>query len=362
MNLKKRLINLLFEKDCMALWGKIIFPKDNNFVLLKNVIISTTCMLVVITIIDYSLLNISIYAVILLSFVTYTIAILAGVVNSLVLFSKYYYKHKSLILYVLGVIILLCVSLSLLVSINSYIAKKFSLDIVDYFYSNRYILLRFITILITVLITFFYDMMAVFINKVLVSNEQNIQSLSLLRTQLNPHFFFNALNNIYSFSFVGDSRAPQLILQLSDLMRYILYESNTSLITLEKDIDFLKKFCALQLVKYDYSNFDFTVNTTSAGLMVPPLLILPLIENMFIHGTAGVKSPFFKIEIKEQNGQVEVTTENFIGRSKSTNSSGVGLDNLRKRLELLFPGRYVLSLDNNNNALFHAKLSFSINI
>ncbi len=362
MNIKKWLINLLFEKDCMALWRKILLPQDNNFMLLRNIIITTTCMLVVITIIDYSLLNIPFYAIILLSFVTYTIAILTGATNSLILFSKYYYRHKSLRLYILCVIILISVSLFALVRINTFFAKEFSLDIVNYFYSNRYISLRFLTILITIIITFFYDIIAVLINKVLISNEQNIQSLSLLRTQLNPHFFFNALNNIYSFSFVGDRRAPQLILQLSDLMRYILYESNTNLILLEKDIDFLKKFCGLQLVKYDYSNFDFTVNTTSNGLMIPPLLMLPLIENMFIHGTTGVKNPFFKIEIKEHSGQIEVVTENFVGRSKNANSSGVGLDNLRKRLELLFPGRYILSLDNNDNTLFHAKLSFSVNI
>lgn len=359
MSIKNFLVRLLFEKECMSLWGKILFPQNEYFKLLKRIIVATTLLLFILTVLDYNLLPISFGGSLLFSMVTITIALVTGVVNSLMLFSKYYYKHKSFSLYIITALILITTSLFFLVSINREIAINFYPNTFSYITSYRYISLRFITLLITILVTFFYDIIAVLINKVLTSNEQNIQSLSLLRTQLNPHFFFNSLNNIYSFSFVGDQRTPQLILQLSELMRYILYESNTNLISLEKDIDFLRKFCSLQLIKFDHVNFDFRVDIKKGDLKVPPLLILPLVENMFVHGTGGVTYPLIKISIYEEDGFVEVRTENFVGYSKNSDASGVGLENLRRRLDLLFPNNYSLKL-HKESAIFYAHLTFKV--
>ncbi|HLV23818.1 MAG TPA: histidine kinase [Moheibacter sp.] len=167
--------------------------------------------------------------------------------------------------------------------------------------------------------------------------------LQHLRYQIQPHFFFNSLNNIYSLVDISPDKAKETIHTLGKLMRYLLYESNSEKVELGKEIEFLEKYIELMKlrtpenvkVKTDFTNI-------STGLKIAPLLFISLIENAFKHGVSALEPCEIEFEMKEDKGVVYFYSRNY-NFSKSTDDksgSGIGLENLRKRLELLYSGKY----------------------
>ena len=171
--------------------------------------------------------------------------------------------------------------------------------------------------------------------------------ISALKAQINPHFFFNSLNNLYSLSLDEDKRVPDIILRLAEMMRYLLYETNAIKVTLEKELDHLKNFIEMQSLRADkIEHITFTVVGATKNISVVPLLFLPLVENAFKHGRIEESAPTsvrFFLEIG--NDELLFKTENRkkISSDKfNDNSSGVGLINLKKRLQLSYPNKHKL--------------------
>mgnify|MGYP006176424597 CR=1 FL=1 len=136
--------------------------------------------------------------------------------------------------------------------------------------------------------------------------------LNSLKGQLNPHFLFNTLNNLYGLTVRKDNLAPELILNLSDIMSYTLYESNTEIVRLEKELDFIKNYIALEKMRYaDETNIQVMIEGQTAGLFVAPLLTFTFIENAFKHGLK-TKNAFVKLDIKiENNVNIEDVRKNY---------------------------------------------------
>ena len=187
--------------------------------------------------------------------------------------------------------------------------------------------------------------------------------LQHLHYQLQPHFFFNSLNNIYAMVDISPDQAKTSIHSLSKLMRYMLYETNVELISLSKEIDFMKKYIDLMKLRVSDKtvvNYNFPQQETS--IKVAPLLFISLIENAFKHGVSASKSSTIDINISTQEKTVLFTIENddFPKKSDDKSGSGIGLVNIKKRLELLYLNKNSFSTIVKDNR-FIAKLEIETN-
>ncbi|MEM8528855.1 MAG: histidine kinase [Bacteroidota bacterium] len=172
--------------------------------------------------------------------------------------------------------------------------------------------------------------------------------LRFLKAQVNPHFLFNALNNIYALSFTASKKAPEMILRLSDMMSYMLYDCKQEKVNLASEIAYLNNYIDLQQLKKDGEfNIDFEVKGETSHVFITPMLFIPLFENVFKHGnlddtTVGwLKS---KLEIQDQILTFTIANSKRAKQNRME-KGGVGLDNLSERLKLLFPNRHQLTIE-----------------
>jgi sensor histidine kinase YesM len=187
--------------------------------------------------------------------------------------------------------------------------------------------------------------------KLVKIEQQKLEAeLKTLKSQLNPHFLFNSLNNIYSLSLIKSDKVPELILKLSDLMRHIIYESKENYIPIEKELEFVNNFIELQRIRTsDKTKINYKINGIIPSAKIAPLLFEPFIDNAFKHGLPGtVNSDFINIEFNfEKNGWLSFMLENNYEEPyihKKTNS-GIGLQNVKQRLKLLYqPNEYNLNI------------------
>ncbi len=171
-----------------------------------------------------------------------------------------------------------------------------------------------------------------------IENERLKTELTYLKYQMQPHFFFNTLNNIYALMDIAPEKAKETILRLSKLMRYVLYKSDAATVPLSEEIAFLKSYVELMRLRYaDHVTIHINFPQQIDKRQVPPLLIMPLLENAFKHGIDATQKSFVELEWKENHQDLELTIRNsFFPKPPSDKSgSGIGLDNLRKRLDLL---------------------------
>lgn len=175
--------------------------------------------------------------------------------------------------------------------------------------------------------------------------------LRALKAQVNPHFFFNTLNSLYSLSLDKSDKAPEMILKLSDLMRYVIYGSRDENVPVSQQLEFLKSYVYLEQARSpEYLQINFQVNGDHLDIQLSPLLFLAFIENAFKHGSK-VRDPEPYIEIffdLSRRDQVFFSVENSIDpENAATGRGGVGLANARKQLELLYHDRYTLVTEHN---------------
>lgn len=181
--------------------------------------------------------------------------------------------------------------------------------------------------------------------------------LKLLKAQLNPHFLFNTLNNLYGLSVIKSDKLPSLMLKLSDLLRYSLYETATVLVPLEKEIKYLQNYISLEKIRLeDKTKIDFQVSGNIATKKIVPMLLIVFVENAFKHmGFLPDESSSVSIKIKENNGDLNFICTNTVDSSSATNhnlekgKSGIGLKNAKKRLELLYPETHNLKIEKKKN-------------
>lgn len=183
---------------------------------------------------------------------------------------------------------------------------------------------------------------------------EHIQSeLAFLQNQVSPHFFMNTLNNIHALIEDDKDLAQNAILKLSELMRYLLYESGRGTTTLKKEIEFLKSYVNLMQLKVDDS-VKVTFDTPAAfnNINLPPLLFISFIENAFKHGVSYREPSYMFFRLKQNATHLEFESVNSIPELKKTGLNqhgGIGLENIRKRLDLLYGNRYDLSIEQIGN-------------
>ena len=176
--------------------------------------------------------------------------------------------------------------------------------------------------------------------------------LKFLRTQIQPHFFFNTLNNLYALTLEKSDVAPEVVLKLSDIMQYILYDVKEPYIKLYDEINYIQNYLDLEKLRYgDRVSSKIKISGDIENIKVPPLLFLPFIENCFKHGSKEnelieVRIAFEVLKDKMLKFKVE---NNFNEIYESTKKHGIGIKNVKRRLELLFKNKFKLKITNKKN-------------
>ncbi|HFB61389.1 MAG TPA: histidine kinase [Bacteroidetes bacterium] len=192
-----------------------------------------------------------------------------------------------------------------------------------------------------------------------MEKQQLISELAFLKSQVNPHFLFNSLNGIYALAMKKSDKTPEAVLQLSDLMRHMLYESDKEKVALEKETEYLQNYIQLQKLRLPPEvQVNFQVEGELQGKTIAPMLFIPFVENAFKH---GVDSRGGNIQIKMQvkGNALSFDMINRISQAQNKDAvSGIGLANVRKRLDLLYPNRYKLEYkETNGNFVVHLHLA-----
>jgi len=194
-------------------------------------------------------------------------------------------------------------------------------------------------------------------NKMAAEKQKLHSELNYLKGQIHPHFFFNTLNNLYALTLQKSDDAPAIVLKLSQMMHYMLYDAAAEQVPLWKEIKNIRNYIELERIRYgDRLDLSFTVNGTVEGKNIAPLMLLPFVENAFKHGTSNEhRECWITIDLKVKDLTILFKVENSVSDGEPMNNlmgykSGIGLKNVKRRLELLYPVRHSLHIEKGAEA------------
>ena len=198
-----------------------------------------------------------------------------------------------------------------------------------------------------------------------LSKTENVENeLKFLKSQINPHFLFNSLNNIYSLSIIDATKAQESILYLSDMLRYVLYDCEKPTVSIEKEVTYIEDFIKLYLLKSS-KKYPITTNFVieNKDLKIAPMLLIPFVENAFKHSNIeNIEHAFIKVDLHSTKDSIHFIVENSFknGPKVQDGVGGIGVINVRKRLRLLYDNRHSIEITENNNT-FRVGLKIDIN-
>lgn len=220
----------------------------------------------------------------------------------------------------------------------------------------EFLVLYFITVAVVVFHWLFINIKLILNLK----NEKAKTELIHLQSQVNPHFFFNMLNNLYGLIDKDSEKAKQLILKLSDMMRYSIYEGQKEYVSLQQEIDFIHHYIELHKMRYRKNiTMNLEVDIENKNLKVTPLLFIILVENAFKHGVEVLRdNAFVNILIASKQNEVTLKIENNFDKEEKS-KTGIGLENLKRRLALAYPKKHKLT-SSNDGIIYKAKLTLKL--
>jgi two-component system LytT family sensor kinase len=178
-----------------------------------------------------------------------------------------------------------------------------------------------------------------------LENQRLSAELAFLKSQINPHFLFNSLNSIYSLAYQRSETTPEAILKLSEIMRYMLYECNDNKVDLGKELQYLQNYIDLQKIRFGNKAFiDFKITGKVESQQIVPLLLIAFIENAFKHGVANIPQSPIRLAIDVDDAHLHFYIQNKKHNNNRDSGGGIGLNNVKRRLDLLYPGKYNLDI------------------
>ncbi len=192
--------------------------------------------------------------------------------------------------------------------------------------------------------------------KLKISSNKTQSELQNLKNQINPHFLFNSLNSIYALTLKKSDKSPDAVMMLSDLMRYMLYETDIEYVSLEKEIAYIKNYIALQKLQIANSDtIQLTINGNSHNQRISPLILISFIENAFKFGTDFSGKTKIDIDITIKQEELYFSCKNIIGNTSEASNKeygGIGIKNTKERLKLSYPDKHWLTIDKDNHTYF----------
>lgn len=227
-----------------------------------------------------------------------------------------------------------------------------------YIYDNLYYGSR--PIISSTIIWFFINLKQIQKEKIRLIEENKSAEINFLKSQINPHFIFNTLNNIYYLVYQKSEKSLEAIEKLSSLMRYVTYESQRDLIALRNEIQYIEDFIDLESMRVAGKiQLIFNKKIINGEVQIPPLLLIPFIENVFKHAVLDdPKNPLI-IDLIQDKGQLRLIVKNKIAYHQKDKQGGVGIDNVRRRLALYYPDRHQLFVQQEND-YFRCELTLDL--
>lgn len=185
--------------------------------------------------------------------------------------------------------------------------------------------------------------------------QQTAAELKLLRSQVNPHFLFNVLTNMVALARQRSDRLEGALIRLADLMRYMTYDTQAAQVTLQQETGYLKSYIELQKLRFSDTiriELNIEMDAHASGLSIEPMLLIPFVENAFKHGASRLDEPYILIDLKVAGQLLTLSVVNPYDPQPGAardDHSGIGLENVRTRLKLIYPGKYDLGIDDRNN-------------
>ena len=297
-----------------------------------------------------------------IAYSTIVIFVYFGVINILLFYINYliilptFLNRKKYLWVALSILLLVMVTAFIKCGLAYYFydivikrnGSKVVIDFWDYYSSAAFVSCFFI--FLSTVLKFIQDW---FLNEKVKSNLENenlIAELAFLKSQINPHFLFNSLNNIYSLAYQKSEKTPEAILKLSEIMRYMLYESNEDKVALSDEIRYLENYIELQKLRFkDNISIKFDINGDPLGLMITPLVLISFVENAFKHGIAtDIENPI-SIVLNLSDDKLLFHVSNIKSSMNKDITGGIGLQNVQRRLSLIYKDRYRLHIDDNND-------------
>ena len=175
--------------------------------------------------------------------------------------------------------------------------------------------------------------------------------LLFLKTQINPHFLYNTLNYLYSLAYPASEKLADAIIKLSQLMRYMLNNSIDGMLVLQQEIDYLQNYIEIYRMRFEHDFFvDFKVSGDMTGKKIASLILIPFVENAFKHGVSNDERMPIKIHINIAGHQVQMLVNNKISGRQKDHSGGIGLVNIKRRLELIYPDNFEMVIDDDGDS------------
>lgn len=185
-----------------------------------------------------------------------------------------------------------------------------------------------------------------------ILRQEKLQAeLKFLKTQIHPHFLFNTLNNLYALTLKKSDKAPETVLKLSELINYMLYECRSDEVSLTKEIKFIRNYVDIEKMRYgDKLDVDIRVSGEVTDRKIAPLILLPFVENCFKHGASeDLQQSWVKVTIDSHPDHLVIKVENSkAGTNGHTREEGIGIENVKRRLDLLYPEKHALKIINGD--------------
>ncbi len=198
--------------------------------------------------------------------------------------------------------------------------------------------------------------------KVKIENEKLESELKFLKSQINPHFLFNTLNNLYALTLKNSSQASDVVLKLSGLLDYMLYHAKENEVSLTKELSIIESYIELEKIRYgDRLKLSYSLEGDASSCMIAPLILIPFVENAFKHGASKDRqSPEIDIKVKAESNGIEFNISNSFPKHVVNNDKGIGLENIRRQLNLIYPDRHQLEI-NHQDQMYSVQLRLNCN-
>ncbi|GHN01304.1 histidine kinase [Cytophagales bacterium WSM2-2] len=269
-----------------------------------------------------------------------------------------YLKHQKAGRYFIEFVIPFAILIMCRVMLQRFVMESFGFH-ERYYYSTFFVVqLTFDTLLITIFVgmlrfaTGWFELEA---RRKQMENDKLTNELKFLKAQINPHFLFNTLNNLYYLAYSHSPNTTEVIAKLSQMMRYMIYDSNYPKVLLSKEIEYMQNYISLERLRLNNEvPIDFVVEGEVENKLITPLIFITFLENAFKHGvSANTADSWVKISVQLKENQCIYTVENSKLKSiEQREKSGIGLQNVKRRLELSYPNHYTLKTDDQSDRYF----------
>lgn len=294
-----------------------------------------------------------------------TFAAIAAYLNYFFLLPRFL-KHKNLLRYIAGFILPFALLMVVRISVDRYIVDGFT-GREEWIYSTRFavqvVMTNLFIVIFVAMLRFAKEWIDLETKKKEVENERLIAELNFLKAQINPHFLFNTLNNLYYLAYSKSENTTEVIAKLSQMMRYMIYDSNHPKVLLKKEIDYMLNYISLERLRLnDQVPIQFSVSGSTDNVWITPLIFITFLENAFKHGVSNSNPhSWVNISICLEGSSCVYTVENSKSHDpkESIEKSGIGLRNVRRRLELSYPGAYSLDM-NDTPEKYTVKLNLQL--